>query len=236
MKITTVLFDLDGTLLPMDQDLFVKYYFGSLTKFLANLGYNPEIIGKALWNAVACVMKNDGKQKNEDTFWNEFKKMLGDKIIEDKVYLDEYYEKHFLVAKDSCGLKKEAKEIISLVKEKGLTPVLATNPLFPQVATYSRIKWAGLDSSDFSLVTTYENSSFCKPNPDYYKEILEKLNLKAKECVMVGNDALEDLAAEKIGIKTFILTDNLINKTEVDLSHIPHGDFTKLKEFIESLN
>ena len=29
-KITTVLFDLDGTLLPMDQDLFVKSYFGIL--------------------------------------------------------------------------------------------------------------------------------------------------------------------------------------------------------------
>ena len=35
MSINAILFDLDGTLLPMDQDLFMKYYFGELAKKLA---------------------------------------------------------------------------------------------------------------------------------------------------------------------------------------------------------
>jgi len=46
---------------------------------------------------------------------------------------------------------------------------LATNPLFPQEATYSRIRWAGLSPSDFEHCTTYENASFCSLNSDTMK-------------------------------------------------------------------
>ena len=49
MAITTVLFDLDGTLLPMDQDLFTKKYFGALAAKLAPHGYDPEQLIKGVW-------------------------------------------------------------------------------------------------------------------------------------------------------------------------------------------
>ena len=32
--LTTILFDLDGTLLPMDQEVFVKDYLGRMAAFL----------------------------------------------------------------------------------------------------------------------------------------------------------------------------------------------------------
>ena len=44
---------------------------------------------------------------------------------------------------------------------------------------------AGLSTDDFALITTYDNSSYCKPNPKYYVEILEKFGLKPEECLMV---------------------------------------------------
>ena len=40
--LSTVFFDLDGTLLPMDQDAFTKDYFKRLAGKLAPLGYEPE--------------------------------------------------------------------------------------------------------------------------------------------------------------------------------------------------
>ena len=40
--IKVVLFDLDGTLLPMDQDKFIEAYFGGLVKKLAPHGYEPQ--------------------------------------------------------------------------------------------------------------------------------------------------------------------------------------------------
>ena len=42
MALTTVLFDLDGTLLPMDQEEFVRAYFHKMAGKLAPLGYEPE--------------------------------------------------------------------------------------------------------------------------------------------------------------------------------------------------
>ncbi|MBQ7839810.1 MAG: HAD family hydrolase, partial [Lachnospiraceae bacterium] len=112
---------------------------------------------------------------------------------------------------------------------------LATNPLFPAIATQSRAKWAGLDPEDFALITTYENSYHCKPNPDYYQEIMDKLKVKPEECMMVGNDVSEDMIARELGMKVFLLTDCLINKDGADISQYPNGSFPELLDYIRSL-
>ena len=86
----------------------------------------------------------------------------------------------------------------------------------------------------FASYTTYEDCHFCKPNPKYYQELLEKLNLKPEECIMVGNDFGEDIVPTKaLGMKTFLLTDCLINKNEADISNYEHGDFAALKKYME---
>ena len=132
-------------------------------------------------------------------------------------------------------LEKYAKEIIDLVKQKGMTAVLATNPVFPRVATESRIRWAGLDPKDFALYTTYENACFCKPNPKYYLEILEKLGCQPSECLMVGNDVDEDMVAESLGMRVFLLSDCLINRSQKDISFFPNGGFAELQCFLDDL-
>ena len=43
MKITTVFFDLDGTLLLMNEDDFVKVYFTELAKKVIPLGYDKDL-------------------------------------------------------------------------------------------------------------------------------------------------------------------------------------------------
>ena len=98
---------------------------------------------------------------------------------------------------------------------------------------FRSVKWAGLDPDEFDLITAYEQSHYCKPNPAYFTEILQKLRLRADECIMIGNDIVEDTAAEKIGIKTFILTDCLIERSNADITAYAHGGFTVLKTFIE---
>jgi FMN phosphatase YigB (HAD superfamily) len=117
----------------------------------------------------------------------------------------------------------------------GYEVALATNPIFPSIATRKRISWTGLDYNDFKLVTTYENSSFCKPNLKYYEEILSKLGYQANECLMVGNDVAEDMIASKLGMKVFLLPKCLINKNNEDINKYPHGDFNDLIRFIKSL-
>ena len=99
----------------------------------------------------------------------------------------------------------------------------------------SRIRWAGLDVSDFECITTYENSRYCKPNPEYYNEILYKMNLQSKECLMVRNDVAEDMTARAVGINVFLLTDCLINKEHEDINQYPRGSYEQLLNYIENL-
>lgn len=232
MKYKAVLFDLDGTLLPMDQDLFTNTYFSGLVKKLVPFGYEKESVISAVWSGVKAMVLNDGTQLNETAFWKKFSGILGEKVFEDKPLLDEYYANEFDKVKEVCGFSHYSAEIIKKLKEKGIKVVLATNPLFPSVATKKRIGWAGLDPEDFELITTYENSRFCKPNPEYYKEIIEKINISPESLLMVGNDVSEDMIAENLGLDVFLLEDCIINKNNVDISKYPRGSFKELTEFI----
>lgn len=228
MKITTVFFDLDGTLLPMDQDVFVKTYFKLLAKKVAPLGYEPASLVDNIWAGTAAMVKNDGSRKNADAFWAQFSETYGDKVYNDIPVFDEFYSNEFNLVKDVCGFDPLAKQTVDSLKLNGVDIVLATNPIFPAVAVHSRLSWTGISPEDFTYITTYENSSFCKPNPKYYEEILARIGKSPEECLMVGNDVEEDMVAQTLGMKVFLLTNCIINKKDRDISEYPHGDFKDL--------
>lgn len=235
MAITTVLFDLDGTLLPMDQELFVKHYFGLLAKKLAPYGYEQSSLIDAIWAGTAAMVKNDGSCTNEEAFWNKFAQLLGEHTRKDEPVFDEYYHTDFQRVQAACGYNADAAKAVQAVRDKGFTCVLATNPIFPAIATQSRIRWAGLDPEDFALYTTYENAGFCKPNLDYYRDICSHLGVQPEQCLMVGNDVGEDMIAQELGMQVFLLTDCLINKNNADICQYPHGGFEALLCYIEAL-
>jgi len=235
MKIKAVLFDLDGTLLPMDQMEFVKAYLGLLAKKLAPHGYDPKKLVDGIWAGTGAMVKNDGSQRNEDVFWQTFAHFFGEDAKKDLPIFDEFYHNEFGGAQAVCGFNPQAAETIALVKEKGLRVILATNPIFPVIATENRIRWAGLSPDDFELYTTYENSRHCKPNPAYYQDILREMGLKAEDCLMVGNDVKEDMVAATLGMQVFLLTDCIINTEDKDISAYPHGGFPQLMDYIRTL-
>ena len=235
MKTTTILFDLDGTLLPMEQESFMKAYFGGLARKLFPHGYEKDPLISAIWAGTKAMVKNNGEKLNEEVFWDVFSGILGEKTRNDIVYFDEFYANDFPRVKDACGYTPRSAELIKLIKEKGLRVALATNPLFPSTATEQRISWAGLSHTDFEIFTTYENSHYCKPNPDYYREVINKLGVTPEECLMVGNDVEEDMIAEALGMKVFLLTDCIINRENKDISAYPHGSFDELFDFINKL-
>lgn len=235
MSIKAVLFDLDGTLLPMDYDGFLKLYFGNLAKRMAKYGYNPDELVKNIWTGTRAMVMNDGSCMNETKFWDVIAEIYGIDVLQDKVLFDDFYREDFVKAKEACGFDPMAKETVDLVRNLGLEAVLATNPIFPMIATRQRIDWAGLKKEDFVLCTTYENIGFSKPNPAYYSEIAKRLNVATEECLMVGNDVTEDMAAAKCGMTVFLLTDCLLNKNDEDISGYPQGGFRELQEFIKLL-
>ncbi|MDI9541133.1 MAG: HAD family hydrolase [Bacillota bacterium] len=235
MAITTVLFDLDGTLLPMDQELFTKIYFKNLAARLAPLGYEPEKLIDTIWKGTYAMYTNTGETTNEEAFWKVFLSIYGEEAKKDEPEFEKFYQNEFVKAKDGCGFNPKAGKLVKELKEKGYKVALATNPLFPEIATYQRIQWAGLDADDFELITTYENSNYCKPNIDYFKDFLSRIDEKPENCLMVGNDAYEDMVAQKLGMKVFLLTHSLINDKDIDISIYPNGDFDDLRDYIMTL-
>ncbi len=234
MRIKAVLFDLDGTLLPMNIDDFTKSYFGRLSGKLAHQGYEPKALIGTILQGTKAMIKNDGSKTNEEVFWDSFTSVYGKRALDDIPYFDEFYKTDFDLVKESVTCNPFVKKTVDFIKNLGLRMIVATNPLFPEIAQRKRIKWAGLNINDFEYVTSYENSHYCKPNPMYFKEILEKTNLKAEECIMVGNHTKEDTCGEIIGIKTFLVTDCLINDDQVDINKNPNGTWEDLKEFIKT--
>ncbi len=227
-----VLFDLDGTLLPMDQDEFTKGYFKLLAKKLAARGYEPAELVKNVWASTAAMVRNDGHCSNEEAFWDVFTEIYGWSARNDIPVFNAFYANEFQQAQTLCGYTPRAAEIVHWLKAHGLRVALATNPLFPAIATESRIRWAGLEPEEFELYTTYENIGYCKPNLDYYREILRRMALQPEDCLMVGNDIGEDMIAEKLGMKVFLLTDCIINKVGEDIDRWPHGGFDELADYL----
>lgn len=228
--IKTVLFDLDGTLLPLFQDDFVKVYFGALCKKLAPLGYQPDDTVKAIWAGTKAMVKNDGSRPNVELFWEVFRGMLGE-LPDAKPLCDEFYTNEFDGVRSVLKYAADRRALIERLKAAGLQLVLASNPVFPTDAFKTRLRWVGLEYTDFSYMTDYSNSSFCKPSPEYFREIADKLSLDPAECLMIGNNVTEDMVAAKAGMNVFLVPEFLENPNELDYSAFPQGTLNDAVEY-----
>ncbi len=232
-RITTVLFDLDGTLLPMELEEFTRAYFALLAKKAAPYGYGAEELVAAVWKGTKAMVKNDGGAKNCDRFWKTFADALGQDVLKLRSVFDGFYADEFNGAKAATQENPFAKKAVDGLKAKGYDVILATNPVFPEVGVRTRLSWIGLAPEDFSEVTSYEEYSFCKPNPAYFKEILSRTGKRPEECMMVGNDTAEDLAALEAGMDVYLDTDCLIDQGKRDLSGIKKGSFQEFLAFAD---
>lgn len=231
----TVLFDLDGTLLPLDQDVFIEKYFTMLAGTMAQKGFDPKQIVKGVMYGTQAMLKNDGGATNCDRFWQAFSEFFGKDMT---VYIDDFdlfYRTAFHKVREVTYPDARAAECVSLLKAKGYKVAVATSPVFPEVATRARMEWAGLDWDDFELVTTYDNCLFCKPNPAYYNEILGKIGKRAEQCLMVGNDVGEDMCVTEMGMQAFWLDTWPLNRKDAPTEHLERGGFDALLEKIRKL-
>ena len=186
--IRAVFFDLDGTLLPMDQKVFVEGYMRGICAAVVPEGLEAELMTKALWRGVRAMVVNDGTVPNADRFWATFEHLTGKRREQFEPVCDRFYETAFHDAKAFTGSNPLAVRAVANAKRNGRVAVLATNPLFPPQGQRSRMSWVGLKPEDFALVTDYKSDRWCKPDPRYYLSICERLGLKPEEVLMIGND------------------------------------------------
>ena len=78
MHIRHILFDLDGTLLPMNQDEFVTFYMPLLAKKYISEGisFDPKAFIASVWKGYGAMVNNDGSCTNREAFWQYMDELL----------------------------------------------------------------------------------------------------------------------------------------------------------------
>jgi FMN phosphatase YigB (HAD superfamily) len=230
-----ILFDLDGTLLPMDMDTFLKDYFHAVTRKFAHLLQPEKLISDILQGTAAMVRNCDRGRTNREVFWADFAARVAIPAAVLEPMFTEFYDRDFPSLRQATQPNPLARPLIESLIRRGFQVAIATNPIFPERAIRERLCWLEIDDLPYALVTTYDNMHFCKPNPGYYREVLELLGAPPEECLMVGNDVEEDLAAGSLGIETWLVEDWLLNPKNLPIRADHRGSFADLAAYLKDL-
>jgi FMN phosphatase YigB (HAD superfamily) len=232
--VRTVLFDLDGTLLPVEMGFFLKHYMDSLARNFED-GMLRSAFEKALLGATYEMINNmDPSVGNMDAFASAFARRSG--LPWESVWptIQRYYVEDYPNLRQHVPANSSALSVVKQCITNGWDIVLATQPIFPEDAVRERMKWCGVDALPWRFVSTLDNMHFCKPHLEYYREVLDSTRLDAAHCVMVGNDMQEDMVAKRLGMKTFQVEDHLIDKGE-DMKPDGRGRLIDVPTAIEAL-
>ena len=143
MAIKHILFDLDGTLLPMVQDEFVRFYMPLLAKAYLKKGVemDPKGFIGAVWKGYEAMVKNDGSKTNREAFWSYIDEFLPLSVEESEAIADAFYEDEFNQAK--CTTQP--------------TPLVYYIPAF---LSYSRKSCSSISTSFSTLFTILPLSTY----------------------------------------------------------------------------
>lgn len=209
-EIDTLLFDLDGTLIDMEKKAEILFYLRAFKRFKKH--FNPVSFYFSFQKSVRLVLANSTEHLNYEVFIDKMAELgsTTPQVIDSLA--SELVEKDFRSLGRCFNPVTGALEAIALAKEFGYRLVLATNPVVPRKSVLYRLEWAGLLPDDFVFITNSQNMNRCKPSIEFYERLLTRLDLKPEQCLMIGNDPVEDLPAHDIGIRTFLIETPLSSK------------------------
>lgn len=238
-----ICFDLDGTLLPMDIDVFMGRYFQRIAEFVGKRGLDAGLFMKALKSGTEAMAMNEADEVEKDVFWAEFAKVYDEDhlrqanltLADVEGIANDFYRDDFGSIGDGFEPDPLVAKTVDLLIGKGYPLVLTTMPMFPLAAVHHRLDWAGVDPASFQRITTYENSKSVKPRQSYYAENLAAMGLRGSDVLMVGNNTVEDLAFADLGVDAYLITDWLLNPNGFDVSKVMHGSFADFAVWCEGL-
>lgn len=234
-----VLFDLDGTLLDIDMDLFIPTYFKKMYGMARERGLQAENLIERMWKSTQAMINcQDPMLTNQEAFERSFFSEPTYLSEEFMPFFDDFYGQAFDHLQGPACSFPESRQIVDEVVAKGCQVAIATQAVFPEVAIRKRLDWAGVGDVNFHLITSYEVMHYTKPHTEYYLEIADLLGVAPEECLMVGNDVGEDLTAAQAGMKTYLVKNRIINKNNLPIKvdwQGYHSDFLKfVREFPSS--
>lgn len=195
-----VLFDMDGTLVDVDGDEVLEHYVAALGRRLAP--HLDEQSFRALVMAAALPMLQRAEAATlGDRFRTDLAQRLGrevDEVAALQKALDEEFDTAVALPHSPIA---EAASCVWAARRAGLRLVVATTPIYTETPIRRRLAWAGLDDVPWTFITTSENMHACKPAPEYYREVADRLGVVPADCLMVGDDPWQDGPAAEVGMR-----------------------------------
>jgi FMN phosphatase YigB (HAD superfamily) len=218
----------------MEMEDFAGVYFKEMGMAFKDM-IEPKKLVDNVWKATDIMISNTEYRTNEEVFMEAFQKLIDGDLENYIKRFDEFYDKGFLNTKATVSTMPAIIDAVKMLKQKGYDTVLATNPMFPRKAIIHRLHWAGFKEEDFSYITCYENNHYCKPQIQFYHEVLTDISKDAKDCMMVGNDVEEDMIAGQLGMQSFLITNHIIKRSKDDVCCTYQGVYEDFLRFAKSV-
>lgn len=204
--ISTLLIDLDDTLLDNNMRRFLPAYLKKLGEHFSNHASPDHIASQVMAGSLAMIQNMDPARTLHEIFAEYFYPILGASEEELRPNIEQFYSEVFPTLRSYTGQRESANQLVTAALEAGMEVVIATNPLFPLTAIEQRLAWAGVavEAYDYALVSSYETFHFAKPHTAYYAEVLGRLGTPPHDAAMIGNDVSDDLIpAQTMGMAVF---------------------------------
>lgn len=203
--VTTLLFDLDGTLLDIDMPAFLKAYFSLAGRRFVSPPELPRITPALAAAAQKMAAYRAGTHTLDRIFLKALSPAVKRPQIEVRGVFTAFHRAEFEQLRRFTAPRPAARPLLEMALALGYELAIATNPVFFREAIRARIRWAGLEGIPFTLVTCAEIMRSVKPHREYFTQTLKLLGRRPDECLMIGDAPGMDLPAGLLGIGTWLV-------------------------------
>jgi FMN phosphatase YigB (HAD superfamily) len=231
--IKAVLLDLDNTLLRNPDEVFAPAYLALAEDFFVDYaGYKS--MSRSLLNVIRVLLgKRDMQRTNTEIALGIISQAVECEIEALEPMFTEFYQAAYPKLRDCVEPVTTAPALVNLLKQRAISVVIATNPIYPWEAIRQRLVWAGLPDqiTDYALVTNADNMHFAKPDPAFYAEVVARVGVEPDEAIMVGDSINNDIfPATEVGLHTYHIIDPDSNKATAEIADA--GTLQQLYELI----
>lgn len=229
-----IIFDLDGTLIDS---------IGIWNEIDKNL---IKTIGNGIIDDIDIGIQRDAKLKEyskcEDSYL-EYCDFLKEKY-NSKMSKEEIKKLRYEIAesylKEKVDYKPNADTVLKYLKEKGFILAIASTTNDHTIEHYKKdnkniMNKANLEDM-FSVIYSKEAVKELKPNPEIHYKILNELNVKAEDCLIVEDSLIGVEAANNANIEVAVIYDKYSdnNRNEINkLSQYQFKDFGEMLDYMK---
>lgn len=234
MKYRLVLFDLGGTLINFDNspwpELGMQGCIEGANFIKSELGIeiSAEVLNERLHNGIGRMVESLGDDESELDLIAMTRNTLADLGINLSDSLPERFIKaYYKPIGDQITLLPYAREILSKIRESGMTIGLVSNTIFPAEYHRNEMKSFGIfEYFDFTIFSSEEKIR--KPGKDIYRKALRLGEADAHNTIFIGDRLVEDVGGpQSVGIKAVL---KYIEGRDYSADIIPFETIGELKE------